>query len=105
MALKMNREKCPLFLACKDSENQMLTYLCAFMPSECLWVFDWLYTRAMPQLLGEQVLQQMNISLIDGDKKIRPTGGTNTEWDIWNVPAHPMWVSFSRPFYGLKPFW
>jgi hypothetical protein len=68
-ALKTNREKHPLFLACgKDSENQTFTYLCAFMPSECLWVFDWLYTRGMTQLMGKQVLQWTNLSLTDGDK-------------------------------------
>ena len=38
------------------------------MPSECLWVFDWLYTRAMPQLLGRNVLKRTNLSLTDGDK-------------------------------------
>jgi hypothetical protein len=68
-ALKTNHEKRPLFLACgKDSENQIFTYLHALMPSECLWVFDWLYMRAIPQLLGRQVLQWMNLSLTDGNK-------------------------------------
>jgi hypothetical protein len=68
-ALKTDREKCLLFPACgKYSENQTFTYLCSFMPSECHWVFDWLYTRAMPQLLGRKVLQRTNILMTDGDK-------------------------------------
>jgi hypothetical protein len=37
------------------------------MPSECFCVFDWLYKRVMPQLLGKQVPQWTNLSLTDGD--------------------------------------
>jgi hypothetical protein len=67
--LKMNREKRHLFLACgKDLENQTFTYLQASMPSECHWLFDWMYTRAMPHLLEKQVLQWMNLLLTDGNK-------------------------------------
>jgi hypothetical protein len=68
-AQKTNREKRPLFLACaKDSENRSFTYLRAFMPSECQWVFEWLYTKAMPVLLGHESLKKTKLSLTDGDK-------------------------------------
>jgi hypothetical protein len=68
-AQKTNCEKRPLFLACgKDSENHTFTYLRAFMPSECQWVFEWLYTKAMPILLGRESLKKTKLSLTDGDK-------------------------------------
>jgi hypothetical protein len=69
LAQKTNREKCPLFLACaKDSVNCSFTYLCAFMPSKCQWVFEWLYTKAIPVLLGCKSLKKTKLSLTDGDK-------------------------------------
>jgi hypothetical protein len=70
MTLKTNSEKHPLlFLVCgKDPENQTFTNLWAFMLSEWIWVFDWLYTRAIPHLLGKQILQWTNILLTNGDK-------------------------------------
>jgi hypothetical protein len=65
---KTNRERRPCFLGCgKDSENRCFTYLRAFMPSECRWVFDWLYSKAMPTLLGRIYLQKTILSLTDGD--------------------------------------
>jgi hypothetical protein len=65
---KTNRERRPCFLGCgKDSENRCFTYLWAFMPSECRWVFDWLYSKAMPTLLGRTYLQKTILSLTDGD--------------------------------------
>jgi hypothetical protein len=68
-ALKTNREKRLLFLPCgKNSENKTFRYLGPFMPNKCRWVFDWLYLKAMPQLLGTQVLQCTNLSLTDGEK-------------------------------------
>jgi hypothetical protein len=68
-AQKTNREKRPIFLAAgKDSRNKTFTYLRAFMPSECTWVFNWLYETAMPALLGASVLKDTNLSLTDGDK-------------------------------------
>jgi hypothetical protein len=62
-AQKTNCVKRPLFLACgKDSENHTFMYLRAFMPSECQWVFEWLYTKAMPILLGRESLKKTKLS-------------------------------------------
>jgi hypothetical protein len=37
------------------------------MPSESCWVFDWLYSKAMPTLLGRTYLQKTILSLTGGD--------------------------------------
>jgi hypothetical protein len=37
------------------------------MPSECYWVFYWLYSKAMPTLLGRIYLAKTIISLADGN--------------------------------------
>jgi hypothetical protein len=66
---KINCEKCQLFLACGNySQNQSFMYLHAFMPCECMWVFNWLYEKAMPTLLGASVLKETHLSLTDGDR-------------------------------------
>jgi hypothetical protein len=71
---KTNRERRPCFLGCgKDSENRCFTYLWAFMPSECRWVLDWLYSKIMPTLLGRTYLQKTILSLTNGD---------NNEYDM-----------------------
>ncbi len=65
---KTNRERRLCFLGCgKDSENRVFTYFWAFMPSECRWMFDWLYSKAMPILLGIIHVQKTILSLTDGD--------------------------------------
>jgi hypothetical protein len=37
------------------------------MPSKCHWVVDWLYSKAMPMLLGSTYLQKTILSLTGGD--------------------------------------
>jgi hypothetical protein len=37
------------------------------MLSKCCWVSDWLYSMAMPTLLGRTYLQNTILSLTDGD--------------------------------------
>jgi hypothetical protein len=68
---KRNRERWSCFLGGgKDSENHAFTYLWAFMPIECCWVFLdwWLYSKAMPTtLLGKTHVQKTILSLTDGD--------------------------------------
>jgi hypothetical protein len=91
---KTNREKRPCFLGCgKDSENRCFTYLGAFMPSECRWVFHWLYSKAMHTLLGRTYLQKSILSL---------TGGDNNEYRL--VLAGTTRVLHPGFFYtGLNP--
>ncbi len=38
------------------------------MPSKSMWVFDWLYGKAMPALLGSTYLKETKLSLTDGDR-------------------------------------
>jgi hypothetical protein len=94
LAQKTNHEKQPVFLACaNDSENCSFTHLHAFMPSECLWVFKGLYTKAMPILLGCESLKKTKLSLRDGYKnKCGPLD--------WQIVAG----TFASSQYGLCGF-
>ena len=40
------------------------------MPSECQWVFDWIFTTVIPYLLGTESLRRVQLFLSDGDPKI-----------------------------------
>lgn len=42
----------------------------AFLPSECQWVFHWLWASAIPFLLGPENIRRIQLVLSDGDPKI-----------------------------------
>ena len=66
-----NSEGRPLGLtACVDADMKSFTPLRAFMPSECSWVFRWIWETAIPTLLGRQNLTRVQLVLSDGDAKI-----------------------------------
>jgi hypothetical protein len=97
----------PLFLASgKDANNQSFTYLPAFMPYESMWVFNWLYSKAMSTLLslGPNALKETRLSLTDGDKnKYSPL--ESLILDIRFVAAWSVQLSPGRLVYGVEPFW
>jgi hypothetical protein len=68
-AQKVNLEKRPCFIICgKDSENRSFSFLTAFIPSECRWVFQWLFSKAMPALLGgKESIDKIVLMMTDGD--------------------------------------
>jgi len=53
-----------------DSNMHTFTPICAFLPSECRWVFWWMWEEAIPKLLGKDVLKRVQLVLSDGDTKI-----------------------------------
>ena len=66
-----NSEGRPLGLtACVDADMRSFTPLRVFMPSECCWVFRWIWATAIPTLLGRQNLTRVQLVLSDGDAKI-----------------------------------
>jgi hypothetical protein len=63
-----NNEKRPLFLIVgRDSNLKNFTALRAFLPSECRWVFHWLWDKAVPWLLGPENVKRTELILTDGD--------------------------------------
>ena len=64
-----NNEKRPLGIgAAFDGNMNTFTPLRVFMPSQCRWVFNWIFGRAMPLLFGADVLDRINLFLTDGDR-------------------------------------
>jgi len=64
-----NNEKRPLGIgAAFDGDMNTFTPLRVFMPSQCRWVFNWIFGRAMPMLFGADVLDRINLFLTDGDR-------------------------------------
>lgn len=66
-----NREGRPLAVTCSfDGNREVFTPVRAFLPSECKWVFNWLFAEAIPTLLGKEALRRTQLVLSDGDPKI-----------------------------------
>jgi len=53
-----------------NCDIKTFTPLRAFLPSECKWVFRWLFTEAIPKLLGEENCCLVQLVLTDGDEKM-----------------------------------
>ena len=66
-----NVESRPLGVtASMDGNMNVFTPFRVFMPSQCQWVFHWIFGTAMPSLLGNDALSWIQIFLSDGDSKI-----------------------------------
>ena len=64
-----NVEKRELVLVCgKDSCNAGFTAMRIFVPSEKQWVYSWIYTDAIPKLLGRNTTERNRLVLTDGDR-------------------------------------
>lgn len=66
-----NNEGRPLGItAAFDSEMKSFTPIRAFLPSECRWVFRWMWSKAIPTLLGRDNISRVQLVLSDGDANI-----------------------------------
>jgi len=66
-----NKEGRGLFLvAGKDSNNNAFTGVRIFLPSEQLWVFDWIFRDCLPTLLGRELVQRNHLCVTDGDPQM-----------------------------------
>jgi hypothetical protein len=53
-----NREKRPLLVVAGTGNNMKnFTAMCAFLPSECEWVFRYVFEVAIPSLIGEATVE------------------------------------------------
>jgi hypothetical protein len=68
VTFQTNNEGRPLGItAAFDSDMKSFTPIRAFLPSECRWVFRWLWATALPTLLGRDSLSRVQLVLSDGD--------------------------------------
>ena len=66
-----NKEGRPFFLFTgKDSNGNSFIALRAFCPSERRWFCNWLYSEAIPHLLGTLNVGRMQLHLTDGDDNL-----------------------------------
>ena len=77
VTMQTNNERRPLFvLSGKDANNKAFTILRAFLPSQRLWVFDWLWNNGIPRLLRPTagalpILPRRQLCMMDNDDKER----------------------------------
>jgi hypothetical protein len=67
----MNREKRPLLVfAGTDKNRKNFTKVHAFLPSECVWVFQYVFEVAIPSLIDEATVDRINQINTYGDRQI-----------------------------------
>jgi hypothetical protein len=87
-----NNEGRPLGVsASTDGELKTFTPVRAFLPSECQWVFHWLWSSAIPLLLGRENLSRVQMVLSDGDSKIYNTFNS-VKADIYPSAIHGLCI-------------
>jgi hypothetical protein len=65
-----DRENRPLLVfAGTDNNRKNFTVLRAFLPSECEWVFRYVFEVAIPSRIGKATVERINQINIDGDSK------------------------------------
>ena len=65
-----NNEGRPLAtVTSKDSHGKMFTVLCAFLPNQQEWSFQWLFGTVFVTLLGKECLNGMKVIITDGDSQ------------------------------------
>jgi hypothetical protein len=66
-----NREKRPLLVfSGTDNNKKNFTALRAFLPSECEWVFRYIFEVAITSLIGEATAERIKQINTDGDRQI-----------------------------------
>jgi hypothetical protein len=66
-----NNQGRPLLVTCcPGPDMKVFTPVRSFLPSQCKWVFGWIWGTAIPVLLGRKNLQKTQLILSDGDPKI-----------------------------------
>ena len=80
-----NNEGRGLFLvAGKDGNNSGFTAARIFLPSEQMWVFQWIFDYALPTLFSPSVIQANHLCVTDGDKQVyHPLNQLQMRKEIW----------------------
>ena len=66
---RTNAEKLPLARLCgMNTNNELLPFVRAFIPSAQKWVFHWLWTNGYPEFLDSDALKLTKRSLVDQNK-------------------------------------
>jgi len=66
-----NSEKRPLGVSLGiDGNMNSFSPFRVFMPSRCAWVYNWIFGHVMPNLLGEEVCNRIQIVLTDGEPQM-----------------------------------
>jgi hypothetical protein len=87
-----NNEGRPLGIsASMDAELKTFTPVRAFLPSECQWVFQWLWKTGIPILLGKENLSRVQLVLSDGDSKIY-NAFNSVQKDIYPAAIHGLCI-------------
>jgi hypothetical protein len=85
-----------------DAFLKTFTPIRAFLPSECQWVFLWIWKTAIPALLGHDNISRIQLVLTDGDTNIYNAFNTVQE-RLYGGAIHGL-CSFhlvSKPLGGL----
>jgi hypothetical protein len=65
-----NKEKYPLItITGRDTASTMFTVMRALVPNERAWVFRWLFSVAIPELLGPHATKCIKLIITDGDSQ------------------------------------
>lgn len=68
------------------ARSQLFTF---FLPSEKRWVFNWIYTHCLPELLGEDCVRANRLTLTDGDSDAyEPLQNLINERGLWGESQH-----------------
>ena len=80
--------------AAPGPDLKVFTLLRAFLPSECRWVFDWLFSTVTPLLMGPDTCRRIQLVLSDGDCKRHNAFDNCQEDHCPNCSALALHVSF-----------
>jgi len=74
-----------------DCNMEVFTPVRVIMPSQKVWVFDWIFKNAIPTLMGREPLKQTAIILTDGDQTM------HSQVDANMPKLHPLKLAFPAP--------
>jgi hypothetical protein len=67
---KNRKKRSLLVFAGTDNNRKKITAMRAFLPSECEWVFRYVFEVAIPSLIGKATVERINQINTDGDRQI-----------------------------------
>ena len=83
-SFRTNAEKRPLTRLCgMNTNNEILPFVNAFIPSAQKWGFHWLWTNAYPKLLDSDAFKLTKMSLVDQNKN----NGITLTSNLWPTNA------------------
>jgi hypothetical protein len=70
VTMATNNQRLPLFVSSSPGPSmKVFTPVRAFLPSQCRWVFMWMFGSVIPTLMGKQACSRVELVLSDGDNK------------------------------------